>query len=126
MKALLKFIKRILSLPFIILEIVFAIAYGLSPIIRKVVIILTLFLFSGIKAAYESGRYSYIIGLAIPFGALFFSKYVFWLMMKFCQGMTNILQYDLPFFYNPPQQPQNNNQTITLTTDQLRELLKNK
>ena len=136
MRIVKKSFRWLLSLPFGILWFVFGLAGALSPLLRILSIVFTLIMIwsSWFKVLIESksyGLFAAYVGLLL---AMFFSKQLFELLMEICNKTVYKIRYGTPFndpiYSQPSPKAQNGNsanisgdQQITLTVDQLRELL---
>lgn len=131
-----RFFRWLLSLPFTLLWFVFALAATLSLLLRRLSVLLLLILLwiGWFKVLIESksyGLFAAYVGLLL---AMFFSKQLFELLMEICNKTVYKIRYGTPFndpiYSQPSPQAQNGNsanisgdQQITLTVDQLKELL---
>ena len=132
MKHIIKFLRWVLSLPFAIIETVFTFLWALSPIVKRLTVLVALifFVLGLFKMWWESGDYLNFAEWVICLLALFFSDIIFSLLMKLFGGLKRLVRWGGPFILPKeiaqsepvPQQPQ----TITLTAEQFRELIDRK
>ena len=91
-------IKRILGIPFFIIEWILAVFYALSPVVRFITIIAALLGAKHCIQAIMDGYYRRIEELFIYIFGIFLWQPFFYLLWDFCDSMSLLLLYDVPLF----------------------------
>ncbi len=123
-------VKRILGIIFTVIEMGFAILYGLSPLLTIVGLIMLLMFHDTAKRAWtekdlQDAWFTFVV-IILPL----FSRIIFKLLMSLCEKLSRVFLFDLPFSDRKYQEMcyeqdhrNDRNGTVTLSAEQFRALL---
>lgn len=128
---LVKLIKRIIGIAFFVLQLVFAVIYGLSPILTIIGIIMLFMFRDTIQNAWKNkdlqDAWCSFVVVFMPL----FSKLIFKFLMDLCGKFSRMFLFNLPFSdrkyqemcYEQDHRNDRNSGTVTLSAEQFRALL---
>ena len=129
-KRITKFFKWMLALPFSIIEFAFTILWAFAPIIQKLTVLFDIYIIwdGYIKRWLDKKDYLSFIDFIIFSLVLLFSQQIFAWLMELCRKVRRKIRFGVPF--SESVQPHNysyhnasGDQRVTLTVNQLRELM---